>query len=292
MKKYVLAGLLCVNLLLTNVSSFSMNSDIKVVVNNTQLKLEVPPQIQNGRTLVPLRAIFEALGAIVNWDGKTGTITGKKENTTVILKLNTKEAKVNDKMVQLESPAVSVNGRTLVPVRFISESLGMNVKWDSVNRTVRVDKIIKPTTTTTIQPETITKTQDGLENFLPKYVKFSNINKPVVSIKRIKEGNIEFTQPLNVKELYMYTESASYNVDFIDLDGNTYKLIFPSIEASKLQKTNYWIGTYSHHRTKLDLKNIVKVKITVNEFFKTAEATIDYSEITDLIFALEINGIK
>ncbi|WP_408626315.1 copper amine oxidase N-terminal domain-containing protein [Anaerosolibacter carboniphilus] len=90
----------------------------------------------NNRTLVPLRAIFEALGAEIKWDGATETVTGIKGETIVELKIGSNVAKLNGKDLNLDVPATIVNKRTLVPARFIAECLGAKVDWESSSRTV------------------------------------------------------------------------------------------------------------------------------------------------------------
>ncbi|WP_284637779.1 stalk domain-containing protein [Paenibacillus silviterrae] len=111
---------------------------VSVQINGTLQAYEQPPIILNGSTLVPLRGIFEALGATVIWDGSTRTVSGFKDTTRVILGINKNEAEINGKAVQLEQPAVLISGNTLVPARFVSESLGAQVAWDEATRTVRI----------------------------------------------------------------------------------------------------------------------------------------------------------
>lgn len=82
-----------------------------------------------------MRGVFEALGAEVSWDGNTQTVTGVKGNKTVMLKLNSRDALVNGNPCTLDVPATAVNGRVLIPVRFVSESLGAAVEWDQATRT-------------------------------------------------------------------------------------------------------------------------------------------------------------
>ncbi|WP_096200261.1 copper amine oxidase N-terminal domain-containing protein [Bacillus sp. FJAT-45350] len=94
--------------------------------------------IQNGTTLVPLRGIFESLGATVQWNQKDKTIEATKGNTTVWLKIGSKTAKVNGKAVTIAVPPQVREGRTLVPLRFISQSLGETVHWDNATRTVSI----------------------------------------------------------------------------------------------------------------------------------------------------------
>ena len=95
-------------------------------------------EIVQGRFLVPMRGIFEALGASVHWDGDTRTVTGNRAGTTVLLSIDSKIAQVNDNTVELDVPATIVEGRTYVPLRFISESLGANVSWDGERRVATI----------------------------------------------------------------------------------------------------------------------------------------------------------
>lgn len=104
--------------------------DIDVSVNDMYLYFDQEPVAQNGRTLVPLRAIFEALGATVNWDGNTQTITAVKDDTTVTLQIGSDTMYKNGQPVKLDVPATAQNGRTLVPVRAISEAFNCKVEWN------------------------------------------------------------------------------------------------------------------------------------------------------------------
>ena len=100
-----------------------------VLLDGIPINLDVPPQMINGRAMVPMRAIFEALGATVNWSESTRTVTGTKGNTSIILVINNTTAIVNGQPVTLEQPAVTINSRTLVPLRFVGEALGVQVNW-------------------------------------------------------------------------------------------------------------------------------------------------------------------
>ncbi|RKL61299.1 hypothetical protein DXT63_17480, partial [Thermoanaerobacteraceae bacterium SP2] len=100
-----------------------------IVINGAQVNLDVKPVIEKGRILVPIRAVFERLGAEVKWDGQTRMVTVKKDENTVILELNKKSAMKNDTEIPLDVPARMVKGRVLIPVRFVSEALGAKVDW-------------------------------------------------------------------------------------------------------------------------------------------------------------------
>ena len=109
----------------------AQDAEVQVMIDSQPLKADVAPKIINGRTMVPLRAIFEALGLRLDWYPATGIIKASKANADITLQVGQQQAVVNNRSVFLETPATVVNGRTLVPVRFISESIGMLVEWDA-----------------------------------------------------------------------------------------------------------------------------------------------------------------
>ena len=124
-------------------NSRSQTSDeIQVILNNSKLNFDQPPIIINDRTLVPLRAIFEALGATVDWDGNIQTVTSKKGNTTVTIAIGDNKLYVNNNVTVLDVPAQIVNDRTLVPVRAISEAFGCNVQWVEASKTVIIKSAV------------------------------------------------------------------------------------------------------------------------------------------------------
>ncbi len=102
---------------------------ITVHLDGKKLKFDQIPVAENGRTLVPLRAIFEAIGATVEWDGATSTVTAVKGDTTVKLTLDSTTAYKNGEQITLDVPARALNGRTLVPVRFIADCFDVNTDW-------------------------------------------------------------------------------------------------------------------------------------------------------------------
>lgn len=118
--------------------SSAAKAEIKVMVNNEPIAFDSNPVIKNGRTLVPLRAIFERLGASVDWDEGAQTVTAVKDDKTLKLTVGSSAAYINGNKTELDVPAEIVKGRTLVPVRFISESLDCTVSWDDMTRTVKI----------------------------------------------------------------------------------------------------------------------------------------------------------
>ena len=98
--------------------------------------------IKNGTTLVPMRGIFEALGASVQYDNSSQKVTGIKNGKNIVLTVGNKKAYIKSNgatsSVELSHPTEITNGSTMVPLRFISESLGADVQWDSISQSVKI----------------------------------------------------------------------------------------------------------------------------------------------------------
>lgn len=105
---------------------------------------DTQPIIEDGRTLVPLRSIFESMGVTVNWNQDTQTVTAVKTGTTVVLPIGLTTLTLNGQVKQLDVPAKIINGHTLVPLRFISEAFGATVNWDSNSQTVTIQTYTGP----------------------------------------------------------------------------------------------------------------------------------------------------
>jgi serine protease Do len=111
---------------------------ISVYINGEKQIYDQPPIMENGRTLVPLRGIFESLGAEVQWDSKTKKITAIKDDTVVLLTLGSKTTYINNVKTLIDVPAKMINNRTLVPLRFVSEAFNAEVEWDGAKMRVTI----------------------------------------------------------------------------------------------------------------------------------------------------------
>jgi hypothetical protein len=139
MKKRCISLLLLVTLMVAAMPSGIMAAGpIKVKLNGQNIKFDVQPVLSSGRVLVPIRSIASAMGATISWNGSSGTVTIKKDSDTLKLTAGSKTAYKNNSKIKLDVPARIVRGRTLAPVRFISEGLNASVKWDSSSRTVNI----------------------------------------------------------------------------------------------------------------------------------------------------------
>lgn len=122
-----------------NTASAPDAAAIRIVINGQTILSDVPPIIKNSRTLVPVRVVSEALGASVEWLAESQTVLVKKAGTTVKLKIGDHQATINEQMVSLDMPAEIIENRTMIPLRFVSESLGTQVDWDSETKTVYIE---------------------------------------------------------------------------------------------------------------------------------------------------------
>ena len=146
MKKKIIAIVLSA---LTVASALSMpvfaDDVITVLVNGEQVTFtDVAPYIEEGRTLVPMRTIFETLGAVVEWDGETKTIISYDpvSNVSITMQADSKTMFINEEPVELDVPATIVGDRTVVPLRAIAEGMNSNVGWDQDTKTVTIEKNI------------------------------------------------------------------------------------------------------------------------------------------------------
>lgn len=116
-----------------------LDSDlITVQIDGNYVDFDQSPVIIDGRTLVPLRAIFEVLGATVEWNGDTKTVTSKKGSTSISLSIDSNTMYKNGKAVTLDVPSQLINDSTLVPVRAIAEAFNCNVNWNNDTKTVTI----------------------------------------------------------------------------------------------------------------------------------------------------------
>ena len=115
---------------------YTYTNEIKVLIDGKRVEFDQHPVIINDRTMVPMRAIFEALGATVGWNHNEMTATGEKDGVVVGIKIESDVLIKNGESTTLDSPAVLVNNRTMVPVRAISEAFGCEVEWKADAREV------------------------------------------------------------------------------------------------------------------------------------------------------------
>jgi len=118
------------------VFSPSPQPDVTVLVNGEPLISDSPVHIGAGRTLLPVRAVAETLGAQVQWDGQSRKVLITRGLDRIVLEIDSRTAIHETRTLVMDVPAIIINDRTFVPVRFVSETLGATVDWIDDTRTV------------------------------------------------------------------------------------------------------------------------------------------------------------
>lgn len=140
MKKIMKVLMLCMLMISVIISTAAFaNSEIKVAIDGEYVEFDVQPQLINDRTMVPLRAIFEALGAEVDWDNDTQTVIAMKDDVTVTATIGSTKMYIDDAEKTMDVAPMLLNGRTLVPVRFVAEAFDCDVDWDGDGNTVYIE---------------------------------------------------------------------------------------------------------------------------------------------------------
>ncbi|MDR7870220.1 MAG: stalk domain-containing protein [Tissierellaceae bacterium] len=121
---------------LENVSVISIEN---VLIGKGKAKFDTPPVIKEGRTLIPVRAISEAMGADVAWNAEEKTVTITKDDKVIVFNLTENKVYVDEAEVTIDVPAEVMNNRTMVPLRFIAEQLGLVVEYDEEMQTIVIE---------------------------------------------------------------------------------------------------------------------------------------------------------
>lgn len=145
---------ICMNLNYDGANHQYVNQKVNLYINGNEIKnLSMPPVIFNNYTLVPAREVFEEVGAEVQWDNNTYTVAILYNNKKISLKIGDINAVVNDVSTPMAVPAKIINNKTMIPLRFVSSSAGLDVSWDAATRTAYVNEVL-PNITSVTPPQT------------------------------------------------------------------------------------------------------------------------------------------
>lgn len=206
------------------IASVIAEENIKVVLNGTELSFDVPPQLINDRTMVPMRRIFEALGASVEWEDETQTVTAKKDDTLIKMQIDNEVIFVNTQEITLDVPPQLVGDRTLVPVRAVAEGMGADVNWVEETQTVVIIKEeIPDAVPSSIPTPTIEPTPDATTN--PTTVTFYDVNDSIPDYGSItgkslygKAAPDNFSRSWQYSYLYDESDLKKYT-DYLQKNG-------------------------------------------------------------------------
>ncbi len=128
------------NSVLQFIEEAKSKTPVSVTLDGDKLVFDQPPVIVNGRTLVPIRAVVEAMDGTVEWNGDTRTVKLTLGDNTILLTIDSATAYFNNTPYTLDVPPQIINGRTLLPIRFVAEKFNFNVDWNNDTRTVVITK--------------------------------------------------------------------------------------------------------------------------------------------------------
>ena len=288
MNKKIIASVLAVASVLTVSAGALADDNITVTVNGNNVSfVEITPFIENDHTLVPMREIFEALGADVQWDNETRTVISYDSVSDVSITM------------QIDSDVMYVNGSsTVVPVRAIAEGMHSVVGWDEATKTVTVEKEIKTEPSSQIpNPWTDYNSLDELNAALnnAESVKYqvADLNASsfdegskceAQSYRYLADSNlaeIKYTYNTNVLDITVRTQPG--DADISGISGGTkvedYKVADSAVEIYTHDKTTYAIWSCEDAGTVMSHSVAVTENETVTDVNAIVKALVDDVEI-------------
>lgn len=198
------------------------SQQIKVYIDGNNIDFDTRPIYVDDRVYVPLRSIFEALGATVDWNDELKVVTCHKAEKTIILKIDDLIMTLNNKKVLMDVAPIIFKDRTMVPVRFVAQGLGAKVEWDNTSEIVRITAV-KADKSIEVIPSFEIPGQHNWQNNDTEYCRFYFDKKDTKSKEMMK--NIDFvynevTKKFKHHTLFTLAEDALVPIYF--LDGNTF----------------------------------------------------------------------
>ncbi|MNO23405.1 Protease inhibitor precursor [compost metagenome] len=149
-----------VSAIATSAEAASSNKDITVIIDGVKQNYSARPVNVKGSVLVPMRAIFETLQAKVYWNQAKQQITAARGTSIITLTVNSTDASIDGKLTKLNAPPQTVNGNTMIPLRFVADALRADVKWDTASQTVTIDSKGHSTAVSNVAPPAANPEED------------------------------------------------------------------------------------------------------------------------------------
>ena len=304
MRKFISVLLSLLLILNTITSVFAAGTAIKlqidsntVNIGNTDISIDVSPVIIDGRTLIPVRGLSEAMGGNVDWNDDTKTVIITLGSNKIEMTVDSKTAYFNNKAQTLDVAPTILNGRTMLPARFIAESFGFDVNWDSNTKTISITPKQESTTTVTTTEEstettTVEQTESDNKSLVVYFSKTGTTERIANEIKEITDSDI-----LKIETVNSYPDDYNELVDIAQKEKN--EKARPEIKTTVDNLDEYdtiyigypiWWGTMPMamfnfiENTNLDGKTIIP--------FSTHKGSGLGSSVSDLKTALPNSTIK
>lgn len=227
---------------------------ITVTVDSTAVNFDAEPRIIGGRTMVPLRAIFEALGAEVEWNGETKTVTASNGMKTISMTIGKKEVTVGERYMIMDTAPIIAENRTLIPARYAAEVFDNTVEWDSQNRVVKISSANKPNAEyyrkysgggiSFMYPEDwlLDESYQGTVFVDNQPTSYENLGLAMISVSSIELVNSTFADTLSARYDYLLND-CGYNItEYRKTLINGYaSTVFKYIDADGDYVTSYFI---------------------------------------------------
>ncbi|OAB24996.1 copper amine oxidase N-terminal domain-containing protein [Paenibacillus macquariensis] len=219
--KRIFSGFFLVFLLLiTSLPTYASTTNIQIKVDGVVIPSDVKPEIRNNRTMVPLRVISENLGAKVDWSDSEVTLT--KKNMQVILNLHSNTVMKNGKTSLLDVKPYIKNKRTMVPLRFLSETFGCKVNYRYSTVSVDCEALMIDGVKVKALQEEYHMTMGGVV----QQINGNAYNETIYNIFVENKGN-KVEAPANYSWMYTMDTLGSYyknsQYDFLNLEGKSLK---------------------------------------------------------------------
>lgn len=260
------------SIFMVNVNAFGAEP-VYVHINNVPIKYtDALPQIMNQRAMVPIRVTAESLGATLDWNKDTETMTLYKGDRTVVHTMRSRVITVNGKALTFDTPSTVVSDRMMMPIRMLGESLGNVVTWDDASRTVNITatdaQIISavPDKTTVNSGETVNITITATSS--TDKIKILDVND---NEKMIAEANTYIDSngsrmfsvpwtPNTTKSIFKTLKVVPGNNSAYNESPNAYKIFAVSISADLSPK----IISFESDKTKVNRDDKIKITIETN----------------------------
>ncbi len=237
--------ILMIVMLLGTVVSFGGSGSIQIKLDGSDIVSDSPPVIVDGRTLVPARALFEAMGGAVDWDGASREVTVTVGDVTVKLKIDSRKAYINGVETTLDVPAGIIGSRTMIPVRFVSEAAGCEVSWDGKNRIVNIITPVNEEDFTLINTIELSPQGDRIIVDADKEItdftsfKMTNPSRFVFNIKNAKLNMKEGTIIADDNPFFKSVRYSQYTKDTVRIVADLAAFSSGTVSRSDSMRTAY-----------------------------------------------------
>ena len=208
--------------------------DINVSLNGNIVSFpNQQPVIVEGRTLIPLRGVFDNMGYAIDWDGETKTVTLKKDSKTLTVAIGQASIDVNGSATAIDVPAQIINGSTMLPLRAIADATGAEVLWDAESRTATIldDSLLSAA------PESVTVKLDNQADA-------DAIAEYSAAVRELNESSTEFWK-------YFDETSKNSDLDLNELNTKAKKAYDDAVAAEKKISSVNIPDAYSDTKTSI-----------------------------------------